>query len=685
MRYHTHVSEKTLQSIQKNEWLETNILGDYASSTLSFKNTRKYHGLLIANLNQPHGRHLLVSCLEDAIITNEKTYEISSREHDNIVYPDGLTHLISTGITYCPQCIYALDDIQICREIMLLGYQNTTLVRYTLYGANKKHYTLRIRPLLAFRNIHNLSKANDILCKDVETVYNGFSIKPYESLPTLFVQSFDQHSFIYAPDWYYAIEYPVEKERGYPFIEDLFVPGELHLDLQPYTPIIVSFSTKVLSKTENPIILWNNEVIRHQQINSSTHAITTTLSNAGEQLFTITSKKNTNVVAGYHWFDSWGRDTCISLPGLSFCTNNIELGKSVIKTAINSMRHGMIPNIFGGNEQSHAFNSIDTSLWFIWTLQQLILTVSQQQDWIYENCWNAIKTIIAAYRDPMISGCIIDNSGLIAAGTPTTQLSWMDASINEVPVTPRNGYSVEINALWYNALAFSGYLAKLYGESFDTYYQPLDSMQQAFKERFLTKGIYYYLGDVWNNDQLDTSIRPNQLFAISLPFPILEKEYHADVLRTVTTTLLTPYGLRTLSPTNPAYKGVCKGSQEERDQAYHQGTVWPWLLGAYGDALLQSAAFPELALQQLLFFLTPLFTIHLEEAGIGFISEIFDGDSPHLPRGCIAQAWSIGECIRLLYRSEKEFPAIFETWKNYLASYKEAPLYDTTTLTRYLK
>lgn len=684
MRYYTQVSNKTLQSIQSNEWLETNILGDYASSTLSFKNTRKYHGLLIANLHQPAGRYVLVSCLEDSVITDDSTYELSSREHSDIVYPDGLRNLLSTGITYCPQSIYKLDTLQLSREVMLLERQHTTLVRYTLYGDMQKQHTLKIKPLLAFRNIHQLSYANETLCEKVQTIQNGFSLTPYESLPTLFVQAFDPYIFTYMPTWYYAVEYPIERSRGYPYSEDLFTPGEIQIKLQPYTPIIISFSTTYLDVDENPIILWNNEVLRHQQLNSSTPSVSITLHNAGEQLFAKDSNNYTQVVAGYHWFDSWGRDTCISLPGLSFCANQVALGKDVLITAKKFMHNGMIPNIFGENLETHAFNSIDTSLWYIWTLQQLMLLIPHQENWMYEHCWSAIKSIIEAYRNPTISGCYIDTSGLISVGTPMTQLTWMDASINGIPVTPRNGYPVEINALWYNALAFSGYLAKLYGEPFNTYYQPLSTMREAFQKRFLTKGAYYYLGDVWNNNTLDTSIRPNQLFALSLPFPILEKEYHADILRTVTTLLLTPYGLRTLSPDDPAYQPYCRGSQEERDMAYHQGTVWTWLLGAYGDALIQSAAFPEPALYQLLLLITPLFTNHLEEAGIGFISEIFDGASPHKAGGCIAQAWSIGECSRLLYRIEKEFPTLFTTWSTYLSSYKEAPLYDTTTLTRYL-
>jgi predicted glycogen debranching enzyme len=384
------------------------------------------------------------------------------------------------------------------------------------------------------------------------------------------------------------------------------------------------------------------------------------------------------VLAGYHWFDAWGRDTCISLPGLTLFAGNVEEGERQLRAIGASAKNGLIPNCFAPDGVHHAYNSVDASLWYVWTVQQFDQH-GKNPDLIRNVCWPVIKSIIDAFTAGPMPTVFVDDAGMLHAGNAATQLTWMDAMVNGRPVTPRHGCPVEINALWYNALAYADELAARYDEPKRRCPDRLALTRQTFNGRFWLDDQGGYLADVWNDDDhADGSLRPNQIFAVSLPYPVLAEDHWQQVVERVRRALLTPFGLRTLAPSDAEYRAVYYGRAEARDSAYHQGTVWPWLLGAYGDALLRITPNPAKAVTELLDLLSPLFVKHLARTGLGSISEVFDASPPHYPNGCIAQAWSVAEPLRLLACLRAVAPKVFSRWE--AVCFNEMPLGERTLL-----
>ncbi|MFA6412347.1 MAG: amylo-alpha-1,6-glucosidase, partial [Syntrophales bacterium] len=352
------------------------------------------------------------------------------------------------------------------------------------------------------------------------------------------------------------------------------------------------------------------------------------------------------IIAGYPWFGEWGRDSLISLPGLTFCCGRTREGTDILTHLSRYERQGLLPNVFSEEDKSHAYNTVDAPLWYFWAVQQLLKYTGNNDAIIEKNIWPTLKNILRQFLHGTIFNIYMDDNGLLHAGAEGRSLTWMDACIDNRPVTPRYGYPVEINALWYNAVCFAAELAPRFGDQ-EFYFQELiPRIRQSFQETFwIEEGGY--LGDVYHDGQLDRSVRPNQIFAVSLPHSPLDADQGRQVVNRVRDELLTPVGLRTLSPRDPQYRGRYEGSSRSRDEAYHQGTVWPWLLGHYGEARLKVAADREETRDALRLYLRAFLHRHFREAGVGCVSEIFDGDSPHRPNGCISQAWSVAELIRL--------------------------------------
>jgi len=351
------------------------------------------------------------------------------------------------------------------------------------------------------------------------------------------------------------------------------------------------------------------------------------------------------VIAGYPWFASWGRDTLISIPGLAFGTGRIGEGIEILAEICLHESDCLLPNFCSADCAPEAYNTVDSSLWYFWAVQEL-LRISGDKALIRDRFWPVMKRIIRSFMDGTRFGIGMDARGLLHAGDGQTALTWMDATVGGIPVTPRHGYPVEINALWYNALCFARDLAAAFGEPAFSGGDLIPLLRRSFREVFWNprEGS---LGDVFRDGVLDTAVRPNQIFAVSLPFSPLDPVQQTAVVRAVREQLLTPCGLRTLSPADPAYRGRYRGSPAERDGAYHQGSVWPWLLGAFGEAALRVADDPKQEKENLRRYLRTFLRQHLVEAGIGSVSELFDGDAPHRPGGCIAQAWSVAELLRL--------------------------------------
>lgn len=351
------------------------------------------------------------------------------------------------------------------------------------------------------------------------------------------------------------------------------------------------------------------------------------------------------IIAGYHWFDDWGRDTLISLPGLTLCCGRPQEGTAILESLGKYEKNGLLPNFFSNEGKGNGYNSVDASLWYFWTVQQMRKYNGDLQK-IRTSFWPVMKNIIKNFLAGTVFDIHMSDNGLLHAGNRDTNLTWMDATVGGRPVTPRWGFPVEINALWYNAICFAGELAGLFGE-LDLFPADLPArIGRSFQDTFwIEEGAY--LGDVFSQGALDHAVRPNQIFALSLPFSPLSPAQATGVVDKVKTHLLTPCGLRTLSPDDRAYQGRYEGNEAKRDGAYHQGTVWPWMLASFGEACLKVAEDKKEAKVFLLEQLRSFLRRHLWVAGLGCISEIFDGDPPHTPRGCMSQAWSTGELIRL--------------------------------------
>ncbi len=637
----------------RKEWLETNGLGDYASSTLVNCHTRRYHGLLVANLQKPSGRHVLLSSYEETLSLDGHDFDLSCHKYPNLFHPRGHEYLDSVEGDAWPVFTYRIGDVTLTREVLMLHGRHATLVRYTP-GPCAVSASLRLKPLLAFRPFHSLTRTNVDLQVKTFPARNGFKIQPYNTLPPLYIQAgstaFD---FFPSPAWYHNFEYFVEEERGFPHQEDLFQPGVFEIPLTPGKSVILSASTAELPGDLET--LWNDETARRKPARvAATRSIAAHLQREGERFLIHEPDGRPAVIAGYPWFDAWGRDTLIALPGLTFCSGREEAGLEILVRLGELERNGLLPNMTGPHPGAHAYTCVDASLWYVWAVQQM-RALTGRTDIVRDTCWPVIRRILLAYRTGTDLGITMDSEGLLHAGSASTQLTWMDAKVNGVPVTPRHGCPVEVNALWYNALAFCDELAAEFHSPADRCPDLLEQIRRSFRQRFWVENGSY-LGDVYRDGALDTSIRPNQIFAVSLPHSVLDAEHRDAVVENVRRHLLTPYGLRTLSPRHPDYIGLYEGSPASRDGAYHQGTVWPWLLGAYGEAELRITRNRERSAKTLLATLTPLFTAHLREAGMGTVSEIFDGNPPHQPNGCTAQAWSVGELIRLLHLLKKSAP-----------------------------
>jgi len=372
---------------------------------------------------------------------------------------------------------------------------------------------------------------------------------------------------------------------------------------------------------------------------------------AGQQFLIRTPLGRPGVIAGYHWFQDWGRDTLISLPGLTFCSGRSREGIDILNAIASSEKDGLLPNYFAEGGDEHAYNTVDTALWYFWAVQQM-LKYTGDVEAVKEKMWPAMKRIISTYMAGTSFNIGMDNRGLLYAGDGWHALTWMDAIVHGRPVTPRHGIPVEINALWYNALSFYAELAQQFGEPPLIPEDLLARLRKAFQETFWIeeKG---YLGDVYCDGVLDRSIRPNQILAVSLPFSPLEPYQWKGIVSCARNHLLTPVGLRTLSAEDWNYRGICEGDQPTRDRAYHQGTVWPWLLAHYGEACLRTAENPVETRNYLLGLVRNFVDRHMSEAGLGCISEVFDGNPPHRPGGCIAQAWSTAGLIQLYARLQE--------------------------------
>ncbi len=620
------------------EVLRTNRAGSYALTTLAGCNTRKYHGLLVCPLEQFGGtHHVLLSSIDETIIQHDRSFNIGIHQYNADHFePRGHKYLREFNADKLPSTIVRVGGVVLSRERVLAKNQEQILIKYTLLEA-QSDTRLKLQPFLAFREYHKLSKANMFVSSKFEEVENGVKFRLYEGYPWLSIQFNKAAEYVSVPDWYNNIVYQKEMERGYDYTEDLFVPGYFEIPIKKGESIILSASTKSI----NPSGLKQKFRWETRDRNPRT-CFRNCLVNSAKQFF-VKNKGQINIIAGFPWFGVWGRDTFISLPGLTLALDNPKKCKAVLDTQLKKMKGGLFPNIEGS--EGHAFNSVDAPLWFIWAIQQYAEYVNDPVS-VWKSYNKTISNILEAYRKGTEFNIKMHDNSLIYAGQEGKALTWMDAIVNGKALTPRIGYNVEINALWYNAISFYIELAGKAGKdkSPDDWKDLPEKIRENFVNTFWDpeKG---YLADYVNGDYKDWDIRPNQVFALSLPYSPLEDEIKKSVLDLIEKELLTTRGLRTLSPADPKYKGMCVGNQEERDSAYHQGTAWPWLFGHFAEAYLKlNKQSGVRRIQSLL----DVYEEEMENDGIGSISEIYDGNPPHHGRGTISQAWSVAELLRVM-------------------------------------
>ncbi len=621
----------------EREILHCSSNGAFATTSLTFCNTRKYHGLFIAP--QPafnNDNHLLLSSLDETIEQNEQEWNLAlHRYENNSLYPNGHKYLEEFTFSPVQTHIYRVGTILLSKQLLMSKNQNYLIIKYKVLDANFK-FLLKLKPLLAFRQVHQLSKANDQINKEVAACKNGINSCLYENYTPLYMQTSMKSAFKENPAWYYNFEYEREMERGYDFLEDLYTPGNFEVELNAGDELYFSVGLKEVT----PISIsrtFEKEAALCQKIENLEDYLKKA---AGD--FIVKIGKKTEVIAGFPWFGRWGRDTFISLPGLTLTTGKEADCKAVIDTMLEELDGPLFPNIGQGDHS--AYNSVDAPLWFFWALQQYA-EHTQTKDKIWKEYGKKMLLILNGFKNGTHFNIHRTPEGLIWAGQDGKALTWMDAMVNGRGVTPRIGMPIEINALWYNAVMFSIEVAKLAKDNafVEEWEGLIADFPEAFKRVFWSKENGC-LADCANNGYKDFSIRPNMVFAASLPYSPLSLKLQQMVVEIVKTELLTPRGLRTLSPKDCNYKGHYFGPQEERDSAYHQGTVWTWLLGHFAEAYLRVYGRSGLSYIEDLYY---GFEETLLEAGLGTISEVFDGDPPYLPGGTISQAWSVAEILRM--------------------------------------
>ncbi|HXJ35433.1 MAG TPA: amylo-alpha-1,6-glucosidase [Candidatus Eisenbacteria bacterium] len=621
------------------EWLETDGLGGFASGTTSGIRTRRYHALLLPATTPPAGRVVMVNGLEVWVETAAGTFALSSQHYTpDVTWPDGASRIVDFATDPWPRWTYTLGDgLRIEQECFVRQGAPMTVLAWRALGAAGP-VRLHVRPLVSGRDYHALHHENPAFRFDAETGPGRVVFRPYRGLPP--VVAISSGTYTHEPTWYRNFLYDEEAARGLDCVEDLASPGTLSFDLAAGEATLVL--TTDPGATVDVATLRSAERRRRAAFPSRLHR--------AADAYVVTRGHGKTIVAGYPWFTDWGRDTFIALRGLCLATGRIDDARSILVEWAGHVSDGMLPNRFPDHGEVPEYNSVDAALWYVVAVHDLFDAARRAGKKISKGdratLEGAIDAILAGYARGTRHGIRVDGDGLLAAGVPGLQLTWMDAKVGDWVVTPRIGKPVEVQALWLNALRIGAARSERWAE--------LHARgKTSFEARFWNE-ILGCLHDVVDPDHVPGTVnggfRPNQILAVGgLPFPIVEGERARRVVDSVETRLWASIGLRSLAPGSAAYAPHYEGGVRERDGAYHQGTIWPWLLGAFVDAWVRvRGGTREAKAQARARFLMPVLA-HLDEAGLGHVSEIVDAEPPHTPRGCPFQAWSVGEAIRIAH------------------------------------
>ncbi|MFQ6131292.1 MAG: amylo-alpha-1,6-glucosidase [Armatimonadota bacterium] len=627
------------------EWLETNGLGGFASSTIAGLNTRRYHGLLVAATHPPVGRLVLLNKVEETIVCGDVELALGANQYPGVIHPTGHELLEQFRLDPFPVFTYAAEGVRLEKTVFMVHGQNATVVGYALLEAPQSA-TLYLRPLLSGRDYHHLVRAQDTPAAAVAEARGLLCFAPCGHAPGLWL-AYTEGAFRTGGAWYYDFQYERERERGLDHQEDLYSPGHVEAHLEPgqRVSLLAAFGE---APNINPEQAAEFERRRRAALSSGEpdDALGAALYRATDH-FVVRRGKRRSIIAGYHWFADWGRDALIALPGLLLVTGRYGDAREVLSAFADRRHQGIIPNNFADAGDEPAYNSVDASLWFIHAVRRYY-DYALDLDFIRDHMLPVVEDIVHWYTRGTLYGIQATPDGLLRAGAQGVQLTWMDAKVGDWVVTPRWGKPVEVNALWYNALKHVEYLCKKLGlrQQSREYGRRARQAKAAFNQVFWNPeaGCLY---DCVSDRGPDASMRPNQILAVALPYSLVAQQRQRQIVAAVQQHLLTPMGLRSLSPLDDRYVGRYQGDVRSRDAAYHQGTVWPWLLGPFLAAYVKAHGRTPEAKARAREMLAG-FEQHLCEAGLGLVSEIFDGDEPHLPKGCIAQAWSVGELLRAL-------------------------------------
>jgi predicted glycogen debranching enzyme len=653
------------EALQK-EWLVTNGLGGYASSTVLGINTRKYHGLLVAALHPPGDRTVCLAKLDEEICVGSDTYALGANEFHGEVFPQGYRLLKDFSVAPFPRYTYSVQGVEVAKMIFMPRGKNAVAVVYKVLNGNGSDVKFKVFPLLTCRHFHSVVDRwrNPW---DLSQQQNGAEVKmAFNVQKATIAARATEGAFIEKTNWIERLYYREEERRGESSTDDCYQPGYFEIQVSPERKaefaIITATGGSDRESEENleavGTTLYDVESLLERELEQRRSSLAnfygshkeTPMSNwlswillATDAFIVKDAGDRRSVIAGYFWFEPWGRDTFISLPGLTLVTGRFEDARNILLDFMEHSRHGLIPNLVQDKSGEAAYNTVDATLWYINAVLQY-LKYTGDFKFVQKQLWKSLKAIVDSHEKGTAFGIRVDSDGLLAHGP---RLTWMDAEVDGTALTPREGKAVEVQALWYNALRTMQMLGNRFEEKSlaEKYAEMATRARTTFNEKF------------WNDEKnclfdvvsssADAALRPNQIIAAALDFTMLSSVKNERVVDAVHRELLTTCGLRTLARSDPRYRGTYAGDRGSRDQAYHNGSVWAWLLGPFTTAFLKAKGYGDHTLEYALeSFILPLTTRQISQAGLGTISEVFDGDPPHTPRGCIAQAWSVSEPLR---------------------------------------
>ena len=658
------IRDKSIDSLLDHEWLLTNSRGGFSSGTIIGCNTRRYHSLLVGTHTPPANRIASLSNCLETITGKAGSFSLSNFEFDHTIHPKGFERLLEFRRDQGVHFEYDLGFARLCKSIYLLPDSDILAMAYT-FSQVTEVFEFSLRPFAAMRDFHSLQHDNAALT----SVWDEHELSIRSQSPEMGQLSLrcSGMRFEQSPEWWHRFFYRVERSRGQDCFEDLWSPGIYNRQIEGSEQVVFwaglfenGHTPEMLSKMDletaiDAIALHEKELL--QEIDA-TDPVNRKLTLSADQFVierTIDDEITPTILAGYPWFLDWGRDTFIALEGTCLSTGRFKDAWGVLKTFAKAVSEGMVPNRFDDYGNAPHYNSIDASLWFVHAAFRYLKTTDDKQNFSAK-LLPAIKWIMDSYRKGTRFGIHADTDKLITGGDVDTQLTWMDAKHDGIAFTPRYGKAVEVNALWYsNLCCLAEYYREKEKDSENHFYREIaEQVRLSFQELFWNDSKGYLNDCVLPTGNADSSLRPNQIFAVSLPFTPLNIKQAQKVVDVVQQHLLTPYGLRSLDPADPRYKAHCTGSMGQRDAAYHQGTVWGWLIGPFIEAYLKTHGFDPTAKRQCRSFLAPLIK-HLDSSAcIGSISEIFDGEEPNTPRGTYAQAWSVAETLRAWQMCQKK-------------------------------